>query len=399
MKNNVLTIMKKECSRIFNDRNLFLSTVVLPGLLLFVIYSAMGRLIPTMFAVDEGYIHQVHVVDMPPSLAPLFAQEELMISIINTPRADRDSLVYRIENQDTDLLVVFPQNFESDIMDFDPATATIPAPNIEVWSNSARSESSAANHIVMGVINSYHHNLTHRFTINMPSETAPDGNFDLATDADIFAMMIGIMVPLMFLIFLSTGFMTIAPESIAGEKERGTLGSMLVTPARRRDMALGKILGVAVFGLMSAIVSMVGMTLSLPGMMGLEGNIFSLYSVTDFILLLIVAATTTLVFVSLYSLMSAYAKSVKEANSYAQPVLLITMVCGMASMIMGGVPTDAVFYMIPIFNSSLSISAIFNFEVSAVNMAVTVSVNILVTILCAVLLARIFSSEKIVFDK
>jgi len=399
MRNNILTIMKKECLRIISDRKLLFSAVLLPGLLIFMMYTLMGTFMTNMMTTDEDHIYQIHVVNLPNSARELLSMPELSLELINTTMAEAQTIRQQITDRETDLLVIFPENFDETVAAFDPATALAPAPNIEIWSNGARSESAEARHIVTGVLNAYHHALTHRFSINAPSADAPDGLFDLATDADIFAMVMGFLVPMMFMIFIFTSTQAIAPESISGEKERGTLGAVLVTPANRRDIALGKILSIAIFALLGAVGSIIGMILSMPSMMGMDtGSFIEFYNVSDLIMLFLVAASTTLVFVSVLSVLSAYAKSVKEATAYSTPLMLVVTLTGLASTILGGVPSEPFFYLIPVFNSSLSLSAIVSFEASAINMAITAGTNIIFTLICTVILAHIFSSEKIVFS-
>ncbi|MCL2171522.1 MAG: ABC transporter permease subunit [Defluviitaleaceae bacterium] len=400
MKNNVMTVMKKELARMFGDRRLVVSSIIMPGILLFVLYSFMGNFMLDMFTVDDDYVYEIHVVNMPASIGEITAHPDLNLNIIHVSPADIERIKDDISNQRTDLLIVFPPNFDRDVMLFDPLTATAPAPNIEIWSNTARTESAEARMILTSILENYHFALTHRFSINAPTAAAPYGIFDLVTDADLFAMVIGMLVPMMFLVFIYSGCQAIAPESIAGEKERGTLGSMLVTPTRRRDMALGKILSIAIFGLLSALGSMIGMLFSLPNLMyGVEGNVFQFYDVIDFVMLIAIAASTTLVFVGILSIMSAIAKSVKEANSYAAPIMILCFVAGLASMFLGGSPEAMHFYLIPILNSSLSIAAVFAFEANGINVLVTVLSNLAFTLITTIALARVFSSEKIVFDK
>jgi sodium transport system permease protein len=174
----------------------------------------------------------------------------------------------------------------------------------------------------------------------------------------------------------------------------------LVTPANRRDIALGKILGIGVFALMSAIVSIMGATLAMPTLMGLEsGNVFDFYSAADFVLLLLVAMSTTLIFVSLLSVLSALAKSVKEANAYAMPLMFAVVIAGLSGMIMGDVPEQLYFFLIPVVNSSLSIAAIFSFNANATYVLVTAVTNFSTAFILTVVLAKVFGSERIVFDR
>lgn len=73
---------------------------------------------------------------------------------------------------------------------------------------------------------------------------------------------------MLMLIFLYSGCMSIAPDSIAGEKERGTLATMLVTPMKRGNLAVGKILSLGTLALLSGLSSFIGTITSLPKMMG-----------------------------------------------------------------------------------------------------------------------------------
>jgi sodium transport system permease protein len=361
----------------------------------------MGTFNESLFTVDDDYFYQIHAVNMPASIAEVLSPEELRMEIHDITENEIEGVKTQLENRDTDLLIIFPLNFDEDVAAFDPATAEAAAPNVQIWSNMARTESSDANRIVKSLLDAYHFALTHRFSVNAPTDEVPDGNFNLATDADMFRMIMGMMIPLLFLIFIFTGCQSLAPESIAGEKERGTLGSVLVTPTNRRDIALGKILGIAFFSLLSAVVSILGALLALPSMMtGMEtGGIFEIFSVTDMLLLFIVASSTTLVFVSLLSVLSAYAKSVKEAAAYAMPIMFVVMVASLASMFFDSTPEDIVYFVIPVMNSALSISAIFTAEINIVNILTATVVNLLIAVTFTLILAKIFSSEKIVFDK
>ena len=127
-------------------------------------------------------------------------------------------------------------------------------------------------------------------------------------------------------------------ESIAGEKERGSFATMLVTPVKRSHIALGKILSLSAASLISAACSFAGVVLSLPKMFQSEGSGLNFsaasYGVSDYLLLLLVIIATTLVIVALMSLLSTLAKSVKEATSYAGPLMIIILVAAMSNMLL-----------------------------------------------------------------
>ncbi|MCI8562042.1 MAG: ABC transporter permease, partial [Lachnospiraceae bacterium] len=191
--------------------------------------------------------------------------------------------------------------------------------------------------------------------------------------------------------------LAVAPESIAGEKERGTIATLLVTPVKRSHIAIGKILALSIIALLSGASSTIGTVLSLPKLMGAAGDLDgSVYSVTDYLLLAVVILSTVMVFVTVLSLISAYAKSIKEAQSYATPVMIILMVVGITAMFGNGAKEELYYYCIPAYNSVQSMVRIFEFNVSAGTMLVTVVSNLAITLLGAFVLTKMFQSERIV---
>ena len=127
--------------------------------------------------------------------------------------------------------------------------------------------------------------------------------------------MVMAVVVSMLIIFLFSGCMSTAPESIAGEKERGTIATLLITPLRRRDLALGKICALSIIALLSGLSSTVGTLLSMPTLMQMEGNVGAAYTPVHYLALCLIILSTVLFIVACISLISAFAKSIKEAQT------------------------------------------------------------------------------------
>ena len=224
----------------------------------------------------------------------------------------------------------------------------------------------------------------------------------MATDQDTSAQIFSMMLPMLLMIFLFSGCMAIAPESIAGEKERGTIATLLVTPMKRSELAVGKILSLSIIGLLSGVSSFIGTMLSMPNLMGAaaeEGGLSAdVYSPMDFILLLLVILSTVLVIIGLISLISAASKSVKEAGTAVSPLMIIVMVISVTSMMGGGAPEQAYLYAIPFYNSVQCMNGIFSFSIMPVNFVITILCNVIYTILMVGILAKMFDSEKMMYN-
>ena len=209
--------------------------------------------------------------------------------------------------------------------------------------------------------------------------------------------LLAMALAMLLLILLFTSCMNIAAESVAGEKERGTMATLLATPIRRRDIALGKLLAITLIGLLIAASSMVGIFAGLPNMMGGGVNL-NVYGPVEYLLLALVVLSTALVMVMLITVVSTLASSVKEAGMYLTPLMIVVMLVGILGMF-GGVQEDLGYYLIPVYNSVQAMNGIFSFDFQAVNIAACVASNLVVTGVGVFVLQRMFDSERLMFSR
>ena len=392
MKNNTLTIIKKEFARFFGDKRMVVSVILFPGIMIYLLYSLMGVMMSKQLVTAEDYVGTAYVQNMPEEFSPMF--EALPVEWQTVDDSEIAGIQEALSNKESDLLLIFPENFITAMTNYNIASGEA-APNVAIYYNSSRSESSSVYSMVTGLLETYETTLTNRFDINAGSV-----KYDLASDKDATGQLFSMLLPLLLMIFLFSGCLSVAPESIAGEKERGTIATLLVTPMKRSSLALGKIISLSCIALLAGISSFIGTMLSLPNMMGgaLELDT-SYYSVTDYALLLGVILSTILVLISLISCVSAFAKSIKEASSLCAPLNILTMVVSLIPSMGGeGLKKIGMFF-IPIFNSVLCMNAIFSFQVDMVNVLITIGMNVVYSCVLTFILTRIFNSENAMFSK
>ncbi|MDE6900454.1 MAG: ABC transporter permease subunit [Oscillospiraceae bacterium] len=390
MRNGVLTIMKKELARFFGDKRMVVS-ILMPGVLIYIMYAFMGNAMGSAFGMDEDYTPAIQAVSLPGSMEALLPQTGFSLITGTDEEAAREA----VTNQELDLLLVFPEGFDEAVAAYE-ASSGAPAPNVEVYYNSASTNSSFAYRAVVDLMDAYEAQMVNKFDVNAGGE-----GYDLATAEDAAGSFFAMMMPLLLMVFLYSGCAAVAPESIAGEKERGTIATMLITPIRRSDVALGKILALALISMISAASSTVGAVLALPKMMGgmTEGVSADIYSIQDYLLLAAVIFSTVLVLVTVISILSAFAKTIKEAQTYVMPVMLVVMGLGIVGMFGGGASQELTSYCIPLYNSVQCMMGVFSFTSLPLGVAATVGVNAAVTLLGVVVLAGMFNSEKIIFAR
>ena len=391
--NNILTIMSKEFARFFGDRRMVIMTIM-PAILIYVIYSFMGSTLSSVFAPDEGHEPQIFAVSAPDSISRVALSANLTITHIEAVEAD--AIREKIKNKDdnADVLMVFPLNFDDLVEGYDAQTSTTSAPNIEIYFNSTVPNSQQTFSIIQALLDAYESSLANKFDINRDIENA-----DLATVEDMTATIVSTMMPMLLMLFLFSGCMGISLESITGEKERGTLATLLVSPLKRSELAIGKILSLSVLSLLSGITTTIATIMSLPNLMGGTELIDTgIYSTTDYLLLALVILSVLLLMVSLMSIISAFSKTVKEAGQAATPLMIVVMVVGVSGMF-GNAPTDAVYYLIPFYNSVQSMSGIFSREYSTINIAIACGSSLLYAAIGGFVLTKLFNSEKVMFSR
>lgn len=390
MKSTILTIFQKEFKRFFSDRRMVFTTIIMPGLIIFLMYNLMGGAIASQFTdIKKPVVQAVHV---PQSLRPALQQAFELTEI----EADgQDEAKRAVQDKNLSLLAVFPADFDSAVAAYD-AQSGLPAPGVQLFYNSSGTNSQQAFSAFSQVLTDYEATMTNKFDIN----PATDTSYDLASKQDLTGTIFSSMLPMLLLVFLFSGCMAVAPESIAGEKDRGTIATMLVTPAKRGDIALGKIFALSIIALLSGISSAAGTILSLPKLMGAAGELDgSAYTIADYVLLGVVILSTVLVLITLISIISAFAKTAKEAQTYIMPLMLVVVLVGVTAMFNGGAQTELFWYFIPLYNTVQCMISIFSFAIVPAQLAVTVVTNLIVTALGAFVLTKMFNSEKVMFSK
>lgn len=392
MKSNIWIIAKKELDRFFRDGAMVIATVLLPGLLIYIMYSFMGSALANQFDTAEDYQFTVAAVELPASVKTMLP--ETLYDVDPIASSDEvEACKAAIQAKELDALIVFPTDFEAAMADPLSPERSAP-PQVEIYYNSARTESSSAYQALYETLNQYESALANVFDVNA------GGGYDLASEKDATGSIFSSMLPMLLMIFLFSGCMSVAPEAIAGEKERGTIATILVTPTKRSELAVGKIFALSIIALLSGASSTLGTILSLPKLMGgVETMSAAYYTAADYLVLAAVILSTVLLLVALISIISAYAKTIKEAQTSVMPLMIVVIFLGVTAMFGSGAKSQLVYYCIPLYNSVQAMVGIFSFEMIPAAVALTVGVNLACTVIASFVLTRMFNSETIMFRR
>mgnify|MGYP000009461640 FL=1 len=403
--NGFRTIMGKEFARVFKDKKLIFSMFILPVIIMAGIFLLMFGLISNMKADIDKHISEVYVQDAPQDFADTVKQAgDINVTFIGKD-ADINAIKDKILSADADLLVVFPDNFTDDVQNYENASV----PQIKTFYNPSEDYSSEARTRFVGTyIESYRQALlterygsidkTLAFTVDSDNPESEIVDSNKAT-----GKMLGTFVPYFITMMIFAGAMSFGVDSIAGEKERGTLASLLLTPVKRVHIVMGKLVALGVLSVMSAVVYLVGMLVALPiGMKQLgTSDVLSGLSIsftgTQVVEFIIIIIGIVLMYVSIIGMVSVLSKNIKEAQTYIMPVYMIVIVVGMITMYTSD--TDSMTsYLIPVFNSSAAFRGILTGEITTAEFAVAAIVTYAFAGILIALTAKAFKSEKLMFN-
>ncbi|MDU0355622.1 ABC transporter permease subunit [Paraglaciecola aquimarina] len=169
---------------------------------------------------------------------------------------------------------------------------------------------------------------------------------------------IGGMLPYLLFILCLQGAMMPAADIGAGEKERGTLETLLISPIDRNKIILGKFLTIAFAGTMTALITVAsmalwGFVLSQGMAMKFVADFMAQIGMIDFVLIFLMLVPVVAIFAAALLSISIYAKSFKEAQSYMGPMMIFVIIPIMLS-ILPGVELTGGWAWVPITNVSLA---------------------------------------------
>ena len=387
----IITVLKKELRRFFTDSRM-LTSIFLPGILIYVIYSLLGGVMTDVLS-PEITEYTIYVANEPTELVSLYEVDGWVVDKNADTSLTTEEIIAMVSNGSVDIYVIYEEDFMQKVAEYE-TNPNVPAPYVEIYYNSVVDSSSSLYQYTIGNLDFLEAQIANKFDVN-PN---PNIDYDLATDDDVSIKMIGMILPYILITFLISGAMGICSESIAGEKERGTIATLLVTPIKRRDLVVGKIGALGITTMAGAFVSFIGLILSIPKLAGADFS-FDSYGPGALVMLFFVVVITALFFTTLLTIISTYAKSVKEASSLASPLMILVTVVGITGMMNTSANTNLLMYLLPIYNSTQALTGILNQAYDVWAIIITIIANIIYISLGVYLLTKMFDNEKIMFNK
>ena len=225
---------------------------------------------------------------------------------------------------------------------------------------------------------------------------------DVATGESFGRMLLSRLLPYFMVLAILTGAMGLGAEITAGEKERSTIATLLVSQLSRTEIVVGKFLTVLTVSLISSLLSAIGLLMGVyffgGGLTptGAAGPAVFSFDLPLFGWMLVVLIPLAVILSALVVIVGSYARSQKEASTYLMPIYMIIVLVGMMSMT-GGVTFEGLRYLIPVANALYALQAIIVGDVSLMNLVYTLSANVVCGGLLIAAAVQLFKREAVLF--
>ena len=183
-------------------------------------------------------------------------------------------------------------------------------------------------------------------------------DINVADERENIGEVLGGLVAYVIFILCLQGAMIPAADLGAGEKERGTLETLLISPIDRHKIVLGKFLTIATAGVTTALISVLSMAVwgILVGQsMAIEvvTNFMGAIGLIDFLLIFLMLIPVVAIFAAVLLSLSIYAKTFKEAQSYMGPLVMVIIV-PIIMATLPGIELKGIWAWVPLTNVALA---------------------------------------------
>lgn len=192
-----------------------------------------------------------------------------------------------------------------------------------------------------------------------------------------------------------------ATDTTAGEKERGTLETLLTFPIKSKDIIIGKFLGVSISAIITGLLSLILANISLL----ISSNTFKIYngismmfSIEELLFLIIVIIVYSLLISGLCISIASTSKTFKEAQSALTPLTFISFFPGMIAFMID-IKSNTLLSAIPFLNYTLLFGDIIDGNINYLNIFLMIISTILIIAIVLFIIVKQYKSEKVLFSK
>lgn len=379
--NNILITLKKELKLIIRDKKSLLMMAITP---LFI----------PIFVILMSYIYEELTVNKDDKTYQIGVNYELSSTereLLN------DEVKYTVYSSSIELEEAYNSN---------KILAYIVKDNnsYNIYANIQSEDGSMVTSLITNYLDNYNNYLGQSYLINNNidlSKVYNNLNYNVTEikGESIFGNQIILMAITFTIMAITLSCIYTSTDTTAGEKERGTLETILTFPISRKELIFGKYLAISISGIVTLLI---GVFLSIVSLYYVK-NSFSIYDNVIFnintitiLLTILILLFYTLFISGLCITIASFTKSFKEAQSALTPISLVTCIPMFLEML--NINISGVLSFIPIINHTIVINNILTSSININNILITIISSIIYIIVLLLFINKMYKSEKILFN-
>ena len=350
-------LLVKEIKHLFRDTKTIVQTVVLPTFITPLLIGAIFWYVGSIATEETKKTYYISVYSSSDSLLieNLGNSDRLAITKEDSIKEVIDAVTF----DESEIGLAFDDSFSSDLTSNGSARLTIYSKDIDTFSQ--------AKSIVSNIVDDYEENIRNdRLELLNLDENYVNpitiNEEDLTTEEESAGSIFGALLALFFVMYVISGSMYPAIDLGAGEKERGTMETLISTNISSVDIIIGKMLSVTSSAILTATFSMLGFAIPI-----LVTFLFYADSINEYLFGLLSAIVNPVALIGVFVLIiplsvfmgafllaiSVYAKTPKEAGLLLGNVLIVFIIPCYVPLINPGLELDFVGALIPCYNLAL----------------------------------------------
>jgi len=221
---------------------------------------------------------------------------------------------------------------------------------------------------------------------------------DTSTAQKKMGMFLGMFLPYIVILMLVSGASTVAADLVAGEKERKTLETLLVSSVGRLEIVFGKYLTIITLSMLNVIINLFSISFSLKFMLASQAASMSGVQMPISAIFILLAAMIPLAtfFAAVLLSISTFSRNMKEARTYEQPLMMVAMMMGMVSFL-PAIEMNNLMALIPVINIALLFKAVMINEYTLTHLLLTIGSTIILDVIAILITIKLFTTESILF--
>jgi sodium transport system permease protein len=386
----ILTVIKKELTDTLRDKRTLITALFLPAIILPLMVFGLAKLQKNLRDKEGNKQLKIALIGTPETIRRQFEDDNFKLFDQYNSETGKEAIL----NDSLDAVVEFQSDFTVNINQMKSGNLNLyyKSTNLLLYTRISEKIDAVKSQILNERVKQ----------LNISSEAFTPiiiSKIDIVSPKEQIGKMIGGSLPYIFIIFCFLGCMYPAIDLITGEKEKGTIETLLTVPASRFKILIGKMITISLVGLSAALMTILGMVVCLNFLPDIPPDfltsITDILSIKFIIMLFAMLLPLSVFFAGMLSAIVIRTKSFKEAQSLVTPMAFVVMIPAVIAL-MPGVELNWKTVWIPILNIALATKEIITGTI-IIEQYVTIVLSLTVLALVAAYISyKQFSKEGMV---